>query len=250
LKIYKKNSNMKAFALRVLRFLGAFFAWFFGARLEQERPEKEQDIWEKSRALHTKLKQGWDAQQTAAQLPLSPLTEYCQDALGNVYYINAAGLDVNVDRVHEIERARLAVFHGIDELYIAAYFEQMDKALATKNIGLIGALHSDFKVRKNKLPAMEMLLNLACLYVYRHDENPYVYDSVMQHSKLETAKAIPELRAFFLRLSWGVLVREQQELSPQQRGWSDKKETDFQLYLAGQLEMRTEKPNPKSPNIP
>lgn len=209
-----------------------------------EPPVAELDIWEQNRQLHNKLKQGWDSQQLAAQLPLSPLTEYCVDALGNIYYINAAGLDINVDRVMAIERARIGAYHGIDDEYMIDYLAKIDKALADADLGLIRALHSDFKIRKNKLPAMEKLLHLACLYLYRHDENPYSLDLALQQVKVETAKRIPELRAFFLRLSWAMIVRQEEELSPPLRVWSNRSETDFLNYLAGQSETRETKTSP------
>lgn len=224
----------------------SFFHWIislFAASPKPEQAAPELDKWDKNRALHKQLKESWDIQQRAAQLPTAPLTEYCVDALGNVYYINAAGLDINVDRVFAIERAMLGVFHGIDDDYIFEYFRLVDKALADNNLAQIRALHNDFKMRKNKLPAMQKMLHLACLYLYRHDENPYSLDLALQQNKLETAMQIPELRAFFLRLSWGVIVKKEQELPRQQHVWSNRSETDFLAYSAGVAPIRANEPD-------
>lgn len=231
---------------KIFALFGAVLGWIttlFSGQKKAEQPAPELDKWDKNRALHKELKESWDIQQRAAQLPTAPLTEYCVDALGNVYYINAAGLDINVDRIFAIERAMVGVFHGVDDDYISAYFGLVDKALADNNLAQVRALHNDFKTRKNKLPAMEKMLHLACLYLYRHDENPYSLDLALQQNKLETAMRIPELRAFFLRLSWGVIVKKEQELSPPQPVWSSRNETDFLAYSAGIAPIRANEPS-------
>jgi len=244
-RLYPSNTTKNKIKMNIFRVIYSAFGRLFSRRPAPTAPVADLDIWERNRALHSELKKGWDAQQLAAQLPLSPLTEYCVDALGNIYYINAAGLDVNVDRVLAIERARVGVYHGINDEYMVEYLAQIDKALGENNIPLIRALHNDFKLRKNKLPAMDMMLHLACLYLYRHDENPYNLDLSLQQVKVETAKRIPELRAFFLRLCWAMIIKQEQGLLPPQRVWSNRSETDFQRYLAGEAEIRESQPNTK-----
>lgn len=138
-----------------------------------------------------------------------------------------------------IERAQLGVYYGIDDKFMADYFKQVDEAISKNNWPLVKAYHSELKTRREKLPAMGMLLHLACLYLYRHDENPYTLDLALQQEKVETAQRIPELRAFFLRLSWGMIVRKEQELSHPQPVWSSKNEPDFLRYLAGTEETRS-----------
>jgi hypothetical protein len=112
--------------------------------------------------------------------------------------------------------------------------EQID----AKNLVAAGALLTDFERRKSKFPRHEVLLNLATLFLFRHDENPYNYSPTMQQEKINLAKKDPELRSFFLRVGWGTIMQAEEKLL----AWSETSEQDFTNYLANQTETRENSP--------
>lgn len=210
--------------------------------IEQPKAELPPEIStaDANRATHVEMKKNWDSAQQSAGYQVVPLTEFTVDDFGNVYYINAAALHVCVDRMIEIERATLSTYFGLDANFMQAYNEAIQNAIAAKDLDLIATLQSEFIQRQKTLPAVEKLLILACLYLYRHDENPYIYDPVMQQNKLKTAQRSPYLRGFFLRLSWGLMVKLEQSDTRHGDDWSSRSEIDFLQYSADETPTRAE----------
>lgn len=217
---------------------------FFGVKSKEAEPKQEEpeqvssDIWSAAKDLHQQLKRGWDS---AAKFGKIDLVEAGFDNFGNVYYIPAQILSIPVERFIAIDIAKLGITHGVDEPYLTAYNKMLRDYIDAKSYDKVSLLMDDFERRKTKFPQHETLLNLAALFLFRHDENPYNYSPAMQMDKINLAKKDPELRGFFLQLAWDVLVKEENVSV-----WRQTQQPDFQQYLSSQLEIRESSPNPIS----
>jgi len=221
---------MKRFISTIL----AFFVQLFGRK-------PALNIADQNRAEHTKRKAVWDNSRQSAQLKTMQLIECFTDSFGNVYYYPAQSLSITVERELEIVKASLAAYRGVDDDYLDSLELLVAKAQKEKNIGLLNAYLSDFFYRRKQLPQREKLLHLACLYLYRWDENPYIYDPIMQNNKLKTALADPALNGFFLRFAYQIYTMDAKDNPALQDGWTLQSETAFLEYSAGEKPMRNEK---------
>ena len=205
---------------------------------ETEPTEKEQDkadIWQPARELHALLKRGWDS---AAKFGHIDLVEVGSDNFGNLYFVPANILSIPVERLQAIDTVKLGVFHGIDEPYMTAFNKLLLEHSTKGNLEEVRQLVADFERRKEKLPQQETLLTLACLFLFRHDENPYNYSPTMIQQKVSDAKKDPELRAFFLQM--GLEIVMQSEAKP--AAWTKISEPDFINYSAGTTKTRESSP--------
>lgn len=217
---------------------------FFGVKPKETEPKQaeteqpEPDIWSAAKDLHIQLKRGWDS---AAKFGKIDLVEAGFDNFGNVYYIPAQILSIPVERYIAIDTAKLAITHGVDEPYLTAYNKMLREYIDAKNWDKANVLMNDFEYRKTKFPQHETLLNLAVLFLFKHDENPYNYSPAAQMEKVSLAKKDPELRGFFLQMGWEILLKEENASV-----WRPTKQPDFQHYLAEQIPIRESSPNPIS----
>jgi len=208
---------------------------------DTKQPETEQpetDIWSAARELHQQLKRGWDS---AAKFGKIDLVEAGFDNFGNIYFVPAQILSIPVERFIAIDAVKSTVTHGIDEPYLTAYNQMLRGYIAEKSWDKVMLLMDDFERRKTKFPQHETLLNLAVLFLFRHDENPYNYSPAMQMGKINLAKKDPELRGFFLQMAWEVLVKEENVSV-----WRPTNAPDFQHYLSNQIPIRESSPSPIS----
>jgi hypothetical protein len=227
---HKKEQEMKRFFSTIL----AFFVQLFGRK-------PAPNIAEQNRAEHIKRKSVWDNSRQSAQLKTMQLIECFTDSLGNVYYFPAQSLSITVERELEIIKASLAAYRGIDDDYLDSFEQLITKAQSQKNTALISAYLQDFFYRRKHLPQREKLLHLACLYLYRWDENPYIYDPIIQNDKLKTALSDPALYGFFLRFAYQIYITDAKDNPALQDGWTLQSEPDFLRYSAGEKPMRSDK---------
>ena len=164
---------------------------FFGGKPKEAEPKQEEpeqvssDIWSAAKDLHQQLKRGWDS---AAKFGKIDLVEAGFDNFGNVYYIPAQILSIPVERFIAIDIAKLGITHGVDEPYLTAYNKMLRDYIDAKSYDKVSLLMDDFERRKTKFPQHETLLNLAALFLFRHDENPYNYSPAMQMDKINLAE--------------------------------------------------------------
>jgi hypothetical protein len=227
---HKKEQEMKRFFSTIL----AFFVQLFGRK-------PAPNIAEQNRAEHIKRKSVWDNSRQSAQLKTMQLIECFTDSLGNVYYFPAQSLSITLERELEIIKASLAAYRGIDDDYLDSFEQLITKAQSQKNTALISAYLQDFFYRRKHLPQREKLLHLACLYLYRWDENPYIYDPIIQNDKLKTALSDPALYGFFLRFAYQIYIMDAKDNPALQDGWTLQSEPDFLRYSAGEKPMRSDK---------
>lgn len=203
------------------------------------------DIWEKARQQHAQLKRGWDAAQQVAKGHIIALSEVATDAFGNVYYMPADGEILNYTRERRLsmECAQLAVTHGADDYYIDAFFAKAKEFCKAKKLASMEALIQDFEYRRNYLPPHETVLHLAALYVFRHDENPYLHDDVFQAEKVDAARKDKQLRSFFLSLGLGIWEGWAQQREDYRSDCIPLSPDDFLRYLNNRIAIRTPAPN-------
>jgi hypothetical protein len=157
---------------------------------------------DKSRALHAKLKQSWDAARTAAGLTTFDMVECYESALGAVYYRFVNILDLTEQRHFELSKISQALKLGLSDEYLDALTARLSKALDEGNAALAKSLVQDLNHRRTALPEQKQMLKLGMLYLVRHDENPYTYNPISEADKLKDIEQDPELRGFFLAFAW------------------------------------------------
>jgi hypothetical protein len=218
--------------------LFAYFRSLFG-RAQSE--EKHEPAHEKARALHKISKKSWDESQHQIKGHVIGLEEAFTDVFGNVYYLPANGeiLNYEMERRIAIELYSVKTFSGLDDDYLDYFFKRRDELAAQKKYAEIYALTVDLEQRKNILPLEEKLLHLACLYFFRHDENPYIHDDVMQYEKLQSAKQDRALRRFFLQNAFQIWDALQSQTPAYQSASIPLCAEDFERYLLGMIPTRT-----------
>lgn len=194
-----------------MKILNKIRALFKPKEQPKELPKvQEKDYWADARSTHETLKKGWDAAAQASQLPLIHLNEIYRSASGNIYYTFIDPSALTLSRLRYIEKAVIHIENALDADYLRAWNQQLDNAIRSKDIERIALLHSDFKLRTSEKTKDNAYLELACLYLLRHDENPYTFDPTSHKRKKEEVAQDPELYTFFLNFAWGVVQQDTQ----------------------------------------
>lgn len=223
---------------RVLAYLYSLVLSLFGRGKGKDEHETAHD---KARALHKISKKSWDESQQRIKGHVIALEEAFTDVFGNVYYLPANGeiLNYQIERRMAIELYSIKAFAGLDSDYLEYFFKKRNELAAQKRYAEIYALTVDLEQRRNILPIEEKLLHLACLYFFRHDENPYIHDDVMQYEKLQAAKQDRALRRFFLQNAFQIWEALQRETPAYQSASIPLSPEDFERYLLGMIPTRT-----------
>ena len=172
-----------------------------------KQPEKP-DFWSDARQLHEGLKKGWDAAAQASQLPLIHLNEIYRSASGSIYYTFVNPTALTLSRLKYIEKATIHIEHNLDADYLKVWNSHLEAAIRSKDIERINLLHNDFKMRTSEKLNDNTYLELACLYLLRHDENPYTIDPTAHKRKKDEVLKDPELHTFFLNFALAVVQRD------------------------------------------
>lgn len=223
------------------RFLVYVWGLFVSLFSRKDKGEMHEDIHAPARELHRKSKRAWDADQQRVKGHVIALEEAFTDVFGNVYYLPANGeiLNYEIERRIAIELYSLKAFAGLDDDYLEYFFQKRNELAAQKRYAEIYSLTVDLEQRRNILPIEEKLLHLACLYFFRHDENPYIHDDVMQYEKLQAAKQDRALRRFFLQNAFQIWDALQKQTPAYQSASIPLSAEDFERYLLGMIPTRT-----------
>jgi hypothetical protein len=223
---------------RFFAYLYSLLASLFGRGKSEE---KQEPAHVQARALHKISKKSWDESQHQINGHVLALEEAFTDVFGNVYYLPANGeiLNYSIERRVAIELYSVKTFSGLDDDYLEYFFKRRDELAAQKRYAEIYALTVDLEQRKNILPIEEKLLHLACLYFFRHDENPYMHDDIMQYEKLQAAKQDRALRRFFLQNAFQIWDALQKQTPAYQSASIPLSADDFERYLLGMIPTRT-----------
>jgi hypothetical protein len=223
---------------RFFSYLYSIFASLFG---RAQTKAEQLPAHEQARALHKASKKIWDESQQQIKGHVIALEEAFADVFGNVYYLPANGeiLNYTMERRIAIELYSIKTFSGLDDDYLEYFFKRRDELAAQKRYNEIYALTVDLEQRRNVLPIEEKLLHLACLYFFRHDENPYMHDDVMQYEKLQAAKQDRALRRFFLQNAFQIWDALQKQIPVYRSASIPLSAEDFERYLLGMIPTRT-----------
>ena len=121
---------------------------------------------------------------------------------------------------------------GVTTQVLKGRLKQIEEALnsedaAVKTRGLKSV--SDLQLRIDRIPEKRMFLELAMALIYRHDENPYIYETAMRARKLQDIAMDPNLESFFLSEAWGI---SKEYLNPDRLAdYKIQYFPDFQAYL-------------------
>lgn len=184
---------------------------------------------ELSRVQHKKLKKVWDTTKTLTGGSPIELQEAYYDRGGNIYYTHKNITDFHISRQFVFNTAMQGIEWGITTKALTRRLDQIEVSLqgdeAARDEGLKQV--SDLKLRMSRIPEKEMFLELGMCLIYRHDENPYIYEKNLRTRKLRDMANDPHLESFFLSEAW---VHSKRFLGSDK--WGDFKIQSFQDFQA------------------
>ncbi len=165
---------------------------------------------QQNREKHKNLKKLWDSTKSISGGAPIELLESYYDKDGNIYYIHKNITDLHISRQFEFNKAMQGIEWGVTTAVLKGRLKQIDKALnsddpADKTRGLKAV--SDLQLRMERIPEKRMFLELAMALIYRHDENPYIYETAMRARKIQDIARDPNLESFFFVRSLGNFKR-------------------------------------------
>lgn len=174
---------------------------------------------ELNRAEHKKLKDIWDKSKVLTGGRPIELREEFYDRNGNIYYVHKNITDFHIARHEEYNKAIQGIQWSIQRDQVKRRIKDIisDLNICEKlaKSGNPTAIESQLNSAKEKcddvlfrmdlLPEKRLILELAMVLIYRHDENPYLWEPQMKARKLQDAANDPNLEGFFLSAVWGTL---------------------------------------------
>lgn len=174
-------------------------AYFFSKPSEPTRnPISEQ---------YKRDKATWDASAFAAGLKPNTMNLVFTAKDGSQYYTWASPLDLTVERVEKIKEYSDCIRLGLDPDYLDAWQKLSAEAVSRNDLKTVKRLLEDLALRRSIKLNTKPYLRLACAYLTRQDENPYIFDEVMEAQKLSDLAKDPHLRAFFLNFALEMVLQ-------------------------------------------
>ncbi len=182
---------------------------------------------ELSRAQHKKLKKVWDNQKSFTGGSPIELQEAYFDRGGNIYYTHKNITDFHISRQFVFNKSMQGIEWGLTEKAITRRLDQIEVSLQGDEDARAEGLRqvADLKLRMKRCAEKEMFLELGMCLIYRHDENPYIYEKNIRTRKLQDMANDPHLESFFLSEAW---VHSKGFLS--QDRWGDYNVQSFQDF--------------------
>ena len=199
-------------------------------RLFKSKPQKTKIQFNRER--HKELKKVWDSTKSISGGAPIELLEAYYDKSSNIYYIHKNITDLHISRQFEFNKAMQGIEWGVTTQVLKGRLKQIEEALksedaAVKTRGLKSV--SDLQLRMDRIPEKRMFLELAMALIYRHDENPYIYETAMRARKLQDIAMDPNLESFFLSEAWAI---SKEYLNPDRLAdYKIQYFPDFQAYL-------------------
>lgn len=174
-------------------------------RLFKSKPQKTKIQFNRDR--HKELMKVWDSTKSISGGAPIELLESYYDKSSNIYYIHKNITDLHISRQFEFNKAMQGIEWGVTTAVLKGRLKQIEDALnsddpADKTRGLKSV--SDLQLRMERIPEKRMFLELAMALIYRHDENPYIYETAMRARKLQDIAIDPNLESFFLSEAWEI----------------------------------------------
>jgi hypothetical protein len=196
------------------------------------KPKLQKTKIQFNRDRHKELMQVWDSTKSISGGAPIALMESYYDKNGNIYYIHKNITDLHISRQFEFNKAMQGIEWGVTTPVLKGRLKQIEEALnsedaVVKTRGKKAV--SDLQLRMERIPEKRMFLELAMALIYRHDENPYIYETAMRARKLQDIASDPNLESFFLSEAWGV---SKSYLNPDRlEDYKIQYFPDFQAYL-------------------
>lgn len=185
-----------------------------------------------NRDRHKELMQVWGSTKSISGGAPIELLESYYDKSSNIYYIHKNITDLHISRQFEFNKAMQGIEWGVTTQVLKGRLKQIEEALnsedaAVKTRGKKSI--SDLQLRIDRIPEKRMFLELAMALIYRHDENPYIYETAMRARKLQDIAMDPNLESFFLSEAWEL---SKEYLNPDRLAdYKIQYFPDFQAYL-------------------
>lgn len=159
---------------------------------------------ELNRTKHKKLKKVWDSTKSLTGGSLIELQEAYYDSQSNIYYTHKNITDFHISRQFVFNKSMQGIEWGLTTKVLTRRLDQIEVSLqgdeAAREQGLRQV--NDLKLRIKRIPEKEMFLELAMCLIYRHDENPYIFEPALRTRKLRDMLRDPNLESFFLSEAW------------------------------------------------
>ncbi len=162
---------------------------------------KKTDI-QLARELHRKLKKGWDTNKFTRGGKIIELKEVYPSRSGNLYFIHKNILDLHVVRQIELSKSLQQISFNLDGSSLDKFEKECHEANNRGDQQRVSDLLNDLSIRRKRIIPKECFLNVAMSLIYRHDENPYLYEKSIRDAKMVEINRDPELMSFFLSLGF------------------------------------------------
>lgn len=169
-----------------------------------KRPEKSdfRKTVDANRQKHKALKAKWDNARLAAKDTSIGLQEIHISEAGNIYYIHTNILDICFARYMEMLKALQKIEFRMTSKEFDLILDNILRANQKGDKDRISREVSDAKMRHSRLPEKRSIVELALTLIYRHDENPYKHNAIMQAKKITEMQNDADLEVFFCEEGW------------------------------------------------
>lgn len=159
---------------------------------------------ELNRLKNKKYRKVWDSTKSISGGTPIELQEAYYDKDSNIYYTHKNISDLHISRQFEFNKAMQGIEWGLTTQVLKSRLEQIEIALQGDQMARDEGLKqvNDVKLRMKRIPEKQMFLELAMCLIYRHDENPYIYEKNLRARKLRDIDNDPNLESFFLSVAW------------------------------------------------
>lgn len=169
-----------------------------------------------NRKTHKKLKKEWDLAMLGSGLDVVELEEVVISEKGVPYYSYKDISTLVMSRKTHLMQALRKLEYSVNPQWLKSIREEMVVAVGKNDTKTIKYLLNEWELRENKLPEMEVLLEVASVFFVRFNENPYTLESLTQKKKMEEVGEDFILQNFFLQEAWDLFK------SQVQKAWLEK----------------------------
>jgi hypothetical protein len=170
-------------------------------RKKKPKSEFRQKV-EANREIHKNLKAKWDNSKLIAKGKQIGLQEAFVSAAGNIFYTHTNILDVVFVRYLEMLKALQKIEFNLTSDELKLSLMKIRNAAKNKDERTVYLTCDDIELRMTRLPQKRAIIDLALCMIYRHDENPYNYNAIIQSKKIEEMKIDGDLEVFFCEEGW------------------------------------------------
>lgn len=196
-------------------------------------------VYDLARQKHKELKREWDKGKEKE----ITLTEAFA-AEGIVFYTLANIGDLSRIRQVQTQEYLNRVGFGITPAYLGQFERAAVDADKKGDTKRIISLHRELISRMKAAPVLLSLCELAAVSIFKHDENPYVFNMVAHTAKVKLMQTNDDLQLFFCEWGWAILAhtatmeakRGDPTLMDKLEEWGITSQDDFQIFMEDELQ--------------